>query len=267
MGSKARIGYGEGAVGSKEAGMREGNPTIDPAEVARFDALGAQWWDPKGKMAPLHRMNPTRLAFLRDVLVRQFERDPRALRPLNGLGVLDIGCGGGLLSEPLARMGASVVGVDPAPGNVEVARQHAQDSGLSIVYRTDTAEQLAAAGDRFDVVVALEVVEHVADVNAFLRAITALVAPGGVLVLSTLNRTAKSFALAIVGAEYILRWLPPGTHSWDKFITPQELEVNLGLCGFETRELIGMIFDPLAGAWKLSPDTDVNYTLVAMRAG
>ncbi|MDI4664893.1 bifunctional 2-polyprenyl-6-hydroxyphenol methylase/3-demethylubiquinol 3-O-methyltransferase UbiG [Xanthobacter autotrophicus] len=243
------------------------NATVDPAEVARFDALGAQWWDEKGKMAPLHAMNPARLAFLRDALVRHFGRDARALRPLKGLSILDIGCGGGLLSEPLARMGGHVTGIDPAPGNVAIARAHAAASGLSIDYMPVTAEELAARGARFDVVVALEVVEHVADVSLFVRTAGRLVAEGGVLVLSTLNRTARSFALAIVGAEYVLRWLPPGTHRWEKFITPEELEATLAAAGFAAREKVGLAYEPLSGDFHLTGDLSVNYFLVAEREG
>ncbi|MFG1332598.1 bifunctional 2-polyprenyl-6-hydroxyphenol methylase/3-demethylubiquinol 3-O-methyltransferase UbiG [Xanthobacter autotrophicus] len=247
--------------------MSEMNATVDPAEVARFDALGAQWWDEKGKMAPLHAMNPARLAFLRDALVRHFSRDARALRPLKGLSILDIGCGGGLLSEPLARMGGQVRGIDPAPGNVDIARAHAAASGLTVDYEAVTAEELASRGDRFDVVVALEVVEHVADVSLFVRTAGQLVADGGVLVLSTLNRTAKSFALAIVGAEYVLRWLPPGTHRWEKFITPEELEATLAAAGFTAREKVGLAYEPLSGDFHLTEDLSVNYFMVAERVG
>lgn len=247
--------------------MSQMNATVDPEEVARFDALGAQWWDVKGKMAPLHAMNPARLAFVRDALVRHFGRDDRSLRPLKGLSLVDIGCGGGLLSEPLTRLGAHVTGIDPAPGNIEVARAHADASGLAIDYRAVTAEELAEAGARFDVVVALEVVEHVADVGLFIRTAGRLVAEGGVLVLSTLNRTARSFALAIVGAEYILRWLPPGTHRWDKFITPEELEASLAAAGFAAREKAGLAYEPLSGDFRLTEDLSVNYFLVASREG
>lgn len=247
--------------------MSEMNATVDPAEVARFDALGAQWWDEKGKMAPLHAMNPARLAFLRDALVRHFSRDARALRPLKGLSILDIGCGGGLLSEPLARMGGQVRGIDPAPGNVDIARTHAAASGLAVDYEAVTAEELASRGDRFDVVVALEVVEHVADVSLFVRTAGQLVADGGVLVLSTLNRTAKSFALAIVGAEYVLRWLPPGTHRWEKFITPEELEASLAAAGFTAREKVGLAYEPFSGDFHLTEDLSVNYFMVAERVG
>lgn len=238
--------------------------TIDAAELARFEALGETWWDPKGPMAPLHAINPIRLGFLRDVMVRHFSRDARSLRPLTGLRILDIGCGGGLLSEPLTRMGATVTGIDPAPGNVDVARLHAQASGLSIDYRAVPAEDLVAAGETFDVVLALEVVEHVADVALFVRQAGRLVAPNGLFLGSTLNRTAKSFALAIVGAEYVLRWLPRGTHSWDKFVTPDEFEAVLVAAGLEVTERAGLSFDPLAGRWSLSGDLDVNYFLAAI---
>ncbi len=241
--------------------------TIDAAEVARFEALGEEWWDAKGPMAPLHAINPVRLAFLRDVLVRRFGRDGRGLRPLKGLRVLDIGCGGGLLSEPLARMGADVTGIDPAPGNVDVARLHAGRSGLHIDYRAVPAEDLVAAGETFDVVLALEVVEHVADVGLFIRQAARLVGPGGLFVGSTLNRTGKSFALAIVGAEYVLRWLPRGTHRWDRFVTPDEFEAVLAAAGLAVTEKAGLSFDPLRGQWALSGDLDVNYFLVAETAG
>ena len=241
--------------------------TIDAAEVARFEALGEEWWDARGPMAPLHAINPVRLAFLRDVLVRRFGRDGRGLRPLKGLRVLDIGCGGGLLSEPLARMGADVTGIDPAPGNVDVARLHAGRSGLDIDYRAVPAEDLVAAGETFDVVLALEVVEHVADVGLFIRQAARLVGPGGLFVGSTLNRTGKSFALAIVGAEYVLRWLPRGTHRWDRFVTPDEFEAVLAAAGLTVTEKAGLSFDPLRGQWALSGDLDVNYFLVAETAG
>lgn len=246
--------------------MTEEHTTIDPSEVARFEALGEEWWDPKGKMAPLHAINPVRLSYLRDVLVRHFGHDPRSLRPLKGLRIIDIGCGGGLLSEPLARMGAQVTGIDPAPGNVDVARLHAQGSGLAIDYRAATVEEVGAAGETFDAVLSLEVVEHVADVGLFVRQAARLVGPGGVFIGSTLNRTAKSFALAIVGAEYVLRWLPRGTHRWDRFVTPEEFEAVLAAAGLEATERLGLVFDPLGGQWRLSADMDVNYFIVAVPA-
>ncbi|MFG1263477.1 bifunctional 2-polyprenyl-6-hydroxyphenol methylase/3-demethylubiquinol 3-O-methyltransferase UbiG [Xanthobacter aminoxidans] len=245
--------------------MPQMNATVDPEEVSRFEALGAQWWDVKGKMAPLHAMNPARLAFLRDTLVRHFSRDARALRPLKGLSLVDIGCGGGLLSEPLSRMGADVTGIDPAPGNVDIARAHAAQSGLTVTYAAETAEALAERGARFDVVVALEVAEHVADVGLFVRTAGRLVADGGVLVLSTLNRTPKSFALAIVGAEYVLRWLAPGTHRWEKFVTPEELEATLASAGFAAREKVGLAYEPFSGDFRLTEDLSVNYFMVAER--
>ncbi len=197
--------------------------TIDPDEVARFDRLAREWWDPNGPMRPLHRLNPLRLQYVRDEACRRFGRDWRQARPLEGLAALDVGCGGGLLSEPLARLGATVVGLDPAPTNIAVARRHAERSDLAIDYREEEVEDVARRGERFDLVLAMEVVEHVADVPAFVGACCRAVKPGGLLVMSTLNRTLRAYALAIVGAEYILGWLPRGTHRWEKFVTPDEL--------------------------------------------
>src|SRR5919112_6695941 len=197
--------------------------TIDEAEVARFSALAAEWWDARGKMAVLHKFNPVRLAYIRDAACRRFERNPKQLDCLKGLRILDIGCGGGILSEPLARLGGNVLGADPAEKNIAAAKLHAEQSGLSIDYRVTTAETLADAGERFDVVLAMEVVEHVADVKLFVERCAEMVNPGGLMIAATINRTLKSFALAIVGAEYVLRWLPRGTHSWDKFVRPDEL--------------------------------------------
>ena len=199
-----------------------GSGTVDQDEVAQFSRLSGQWWDARGPMAALHKFNPVRLAYVRDRAAAHFGRDPKRLDSLAGLRMLDIGCGGGILSEPLARLGATVVGIDPSASNIAVAREHAQMSGLAIDYRSTTAEALAQTGEVFDVVLAMEVVEHVADVNLFIELVAALVKPGGLGFVATLNRTAKSFALAIVGAEYILRWLPRGTHQWDKFVTPAE---------------------------------------------
>jgi 2-polyprenyl-6-hydroxyphenyl methylase/3-demethylubiquinone-9 3-methyltransferase len=246
--------------------------SVDPDEVAKFAALAGQWWDPGGKFAPLHRLNPARLTFIRDRIAAHAGRDPLAERPLAGLSVLDIGCGGGLLCEPLARLGAQVTGIDAAEKNVAVAAHHAAEAELDIDYRHSTAETLAAealtgAGTRFDLVLNMEVVEHVADVAGFLEASAALVAPGGAMALATLNRTPKSFALAIVGAEYLLRWLPRGTHDWRRFLRPSELVAYLRAAGLETRELTGVAYNPLTGAWRLAPaDLDVNYLVFAVKA-
>jgi 2-polyprenyl-6-hydroxyphenyl methylase/3-demethylubiquinone-9 3-methyltransferase len=237
--------------------------TVDEAEVARFSRLAGQWWDPHGKMAVLHRFNPVRLAYIRDAACRRFDRDPRRLGCLGGLRILDIGCGGGILSEPLARLGAAVVGVDPAPANVAAAHLHAEKSGLAIDYRAATAEVLADAGERFDVVLAMEVVEHVADVSLFVRRCAEMVKPGGLMIAATINRTVKSFALAIVGAEYVLRWLPRGTHRWDRFVTPNELEIAMTEGGMRLAGETGVIYHPLADRWQLSSDMDVNYMLTA----
>jgi len=239
------------------------SPTVDAAEVARFSALAATWWDPRGKMAPLHKLNPVRLGYIRDAACQQFGRNPKRIDCLTGLRILDIGCGGGILSEPLARLGAAMVGADPAATNIEVATRHAAESGLAIDYRATTAEALSAAGERFDVVLAMEVVEHVADVDLFVRRCADMVNPGGLMVAATLNRTVKSFTLAIVGAEYILRWLPVGTHQWDKFITPAELETMLEEAGLRVIGDSGVVYVPFADRWRLSDDTDVNYMLVA----
>jgi 2-polyprenyl-6-hydroxyphenyl methylase/3-demethylubiquinone-9 3-methyltransferase len=239
--------------------------TVDDAEVARFAALAGEWWDPRGKMAPLHKFNPVRLAYIRDAACRQFGRDAKRVDCLSGLRILDIGCGGGLLAEPLARLGGAVVGADPAQKNIAAARLHAADSGLTIDYRATTAEALAEAGERFDIVLAMEVVEHVADVGLFVRLTAEMVKPGGLMIAATLNRTVKSFALAIVGAEYILRWLPRGTHQWDKFVTPNELEAALALGGLKVIDETGVIYNPLADHWRLAADMDVNYMLTAER--
>jgi 2-polyprenyl-6-hydroxyphenyl methylase/3-demethylubiquinone-9 3-methyltransferase len=239
--------------------------TIDPAEVARFEALAETWWDPNGSMKVLHKFNPVRLAYIRDEACRRFGRDPRSPRSLEGLTILDVGCGGGVLSEPLARLGARVTGLDPAPTNVSVARLHAERAGLAVDYRNETVEAVAARGEAFDLVLAMEVVEHVADVQAFVNACVAAVKPGGCLAMATLNRTLRSFALAIVGAEYVLGWLPRGTHEWDKFVTPEELTAAIETAGFAVDSLTGVAYNPLRDSWSLSRDTAVNYMLLASR--
>jgi 2-polyprenyl-6-hydroxyphenyl methylase / 3-demethylubiquinone-9 3-methyltransferase len=240
--------------------------TVDAAEIARFDELAATWWDPRGKMAPLHKFNPVRLAYIRDQAVERFGRDGKRLNCLDGLRILDIGCGGGILSEPLARLGASVVGADPSENNIAVAKQHAQTAELGIDYRCSTAEALADAGERFDLVLAMEVVEHVSDVTLFVERCAEMVKSGGLMIVGTLNRTLASFALAIVGAEYILRWLPRGTHQWDKFVTPNELEIAMTQGGLRVIGDQGVVYNLLADRWQLSSNTDVNYMLAAERA-
>jgi len=241
--------------------------TVDPAEVARFDALARDWWDPKGPMAVLHKFNPVRLGFVRDLACERFGRDPRSLGALEGLSIVDIGCGGGVLAEPLARSGADVTGLDPAAANIAVARAHAERAGIAVDYREETIETVVAAGTRFDIVLAMEVVEHVADVDAFVASCCAAVKPGGLLVMATLNRTLKSYALAIVSAEYLLRWLPRGTHDWEKFVTPEELESRIETGGLSVFAREGVVYQPLADRWARSRDLDVNYMLAAGRAG
>jgi 2-polyprenyl-6-hydroxyphenyl methylase/3-demethylubiquinone-9 3-methyltransferase len=237
--------------------------TVDDDEIERFNALAAEWWDPRGKMAPLHKFNPVRLAYIRDQAMGRFGRDAKRIDCLKALRILDIGCGGGILSEPLARLGAVVVGVDPAEANIAAAKQHADKMELAIDYRTGTAEALADAGERFDLVLAMEVVEHVADVTLFVERCGEMVNPGGLMIVGTLNRTLKSFALAIVGAEYVLRWLPRGTHQWDKFVTPNELEIAMEQGGLKVIDEAGVIYNLFADRWQLSRDTDVNYMLTA----
>ncbi len=238
-------------------------PSVDPEEVAKFSALAEEWWDPAGKFRPLHRLNPVRLAFIRARAAARFGRDPGAA--FEDLRVLDIGCGGGLLSEPLARLGAHVTGIDASEQSVRIAALHAAGAGLDIDYRAATAEALAEAGESFDLVLNMEVVEHVADAAAFLAASAALVKPGGAMVVATLNRTPKAFALAIVGAEYVLGWLPRGTHDWRKFLRPSELAAGLRRGGLDIEEITGVAYNPLADAWRLSDDLDVNYMLFAVR--
>ncbi len=236
--------------------------TVDPAEVERFSRIADEWWDPAGKFAPLHRLNPVRIGYIRDRVAAHWRRDALSGHPLEGLSLLDIGCGGGLLSEPMTRLGARVTGVDASARNVAVASLHAERQGLAVDYRQGTAEALAAEGARFDVVLALEIVEHVSDVDLFLRSCGAMVKPGGLLFLSTLNRTAKAWALAIVGAEYVLGWLPRGTHDWKKFLKPSEVARGLRAGGIEIDDIVGVVYSPLGRQWSLNRgDLDVNYML------
>ena len=245
---------------------KPGQVTIDPDEVAKFTAMADDWWNPHGQFKPLHKFNPTRLAYIRDRLCKEFERDPHSDTPLAGLRLLDIGCGGGLLSEPMARLGADVLGADAAEANIKTASLHAAAQGLGIDYRAITAEELCAAGEKFDCILNMEVIEHVADPAAFIDACAGMLKPGGVMFLATLNRTMKSFALAIVGAEYVLRWLPRGTHDWQKFITPNELEVMNAKAGLDIVSSTGVSFNPLSDRWSLSGDMGVNYMAVAKPA-
>ncbi len=247
------------------AGSRVAASTVDAAEVARFDEQAPNWWDEQGPMRMLHRLNPVRLAYIRDWAVDHFDRDEKDLRCLSGLHILDIGCGAGVLSEPLARLGGTVLGIDPSTENIEAARRHAAATETEIEYRVGTAEALADTGARFDMVLAMEVVEHVADVDLFVRRAADMVRPGGLLFVSTINRTLRSFALAIVAAEYILGWLPRGTHRWEKFITPEELGDALRRAGLRRRGSTGVIYNILNDEWQLSPDMAVNYMIVAAR--
>lgn len=238
--------------------------TVDDAEVARFSAIADEWWDVRGKFAPLHRLNPVRIEYLKSQIIRHFSRDGTAATPFNNLSLVDIGCGGGLMAEPMARLGAKATGIDASETNIKVATLHAEKAGLHIDYRATTAEDLAHSGATFDIVMALEIIEHVADVNLFYDALAALVKPGGLLILSTLNRTPKSYALGIIGAEYVLRWVPRGTHSWRKFIRPSEMAEALARRGYAVSDTTGLTFSPLSGKFLLNPkDLDVNYLLTA----
>ena len=239
--------------------------SVDEAEIAKFAALAEQWWDPSGKFAPLHKFNPVRLGFIRDTASAHFGRDARALVPFEGLTLLDIGCGGGLLSEPMARLGFAVLGVDASDRNVKTAAAHAAATGTSLRYRTGRAEELAREGQSFDVVLNMEVVEHVADLGAYLEACAKLVRPGGLMFVATINKTLKALALAKIGAEYVLGWLPRGTHDWTRFVEPARLERLLADNALEPVKKQGVAFDPLSWQWRLSSDTDVNYMVVARK--
>ncbi len=245
----------------------DSSASVDSDEIAKFSAIAEEWWEPKGKFRPLHKLNPTRLAFIRDHILRHFDLPANKAQPLEGLKLLDIGCGGGLLSEPLTRLGAEVTGVDASQRNISVASVHAKEMGLQINYRATTAEALAEEEKQFDVVLNMEVIEHVADVDSFLEASAQLLKPGGLMILATLNRTPKSFAFAIVGAEYLLRWLPRGTHDWKRFLRPSELAHGLQAAGLDVKEATGVVYNPVDGGWRLDRrDLDVNFMMVAAKS-
>ncbi|MFT3674189.1 bifunctional 2-polyprenyl-6-hydroxyphenol methylase/3-demethylubiquinol 3-O-methyltransferase UbiG [Aestuariivirga sp.] len=238
-------------------------PSLDPAEVEKFSKMAAEWWNPKGKFGVLHVFNPVRLDYIKEQVTARLGRDPLARQPFEGLRILDIGCGGGLLCEPMARLGARVVGVDPSEKNIKTASVHSQEMGLDIDYRVGLAEDLARAGETFDVILNMEVIEHVADPAAYTQACVSMLKPGGLMFVATINRTGKAFALAIVGAEYVLGWLPKGTHQWEKFITPDELKGWLSANGAVVKDESGVSYHPLANTWRRSRDMGVNYMLVA----
>lgn len=240
--------------------------TLDAEEVRRFSRIAAEWWDPIGKFRPLHQIGPPRLSFIRNAAVEHFRKDANSLRPLAGLTALDIGCGGGLVSEPLCRMGAKVTGIDPSERNIAIAKSHAEPQQLAIDYRAERVEDLAAAGEMYDIVTCLEVVEHVPDVGKFIAECARVVRPGGLVVFSTLNRTFKSWALAIVGAEYVLGWLPRGTHQWDRFVTPDEMAGYASAAGLTAPRFEGITYNPFQDQWSLAADTDVNY-MVSLAKG
>jgi 2-polyprenyl-6-hydroxyphenyl methylase/3-demethylubiquinone-9 3-methyltransferase len=243
--------------------------SVDPEEIKRFSRIADEWWDPQGKFKPLHALNPARIAYIRDRILEHFQRPGvrgQGSGVFEGLTLIDIGCGGGLISEPMARLGATTTGIDAGEKNIHVAALHAEQSGLAITYRAIPAETLAAEGTQFDVVLALEIIEHVADVTAFLHAVTTLVKPGGLLIMSTLNRTAKSYVMAILGAEYVLRWLPVGTHSWKKFLRPSELASALRAQGLVIGDMAGLVLNPLKMQWEINArDLDVNYLITATK--
>lgn len=243
-----------------------GDATLDPSEVERFSKLAAQWWDPAGKFRPLHQIGPPRLSFIRDHAIAHFGREAKSLKPFAGLKALDIGCGGGLIAEPLTRMGAAVTAIDPSERNIAIAKGHAAPQGLDIDYRAVRVEDLAAAGETFDLVTCLEVVEHVPDVPAFIAECARVVKPGGIIFLSTINRNMKAWALAIVGAEYVLRWLPKGTHQYERLVTPEELTRACTNAGLTAPHMEGMTYNPFADTWNRHPtDIDVNYLAVSTK--
>ncbi len=240
--------------------------TVDAAEVEKFSRMAAEWWNPDSKFKPLHKFNPVRLSFIKSRACAHFGLDPKTSEPFAGLRLLDIGCGGGLLCEPMARLGATIVGVDPSETNVKVASLHAEQSGLEIDYRQATAEDLQAAEETFDIVLNMEVVEHVADVDVYLTECSAMVRPGGLMFVATINRTLKALALAIVGAEYVLRWLPRGTHQFDKLVRPDEIRDPVLRSGLSIIDETGVAYNPLSDQWRLTEDMDVNYMMLAARS-
>lgn len=245
--------------------MTAAAPSLDPSEVEKFSRLAAEWWNPKGKFGVLHVFNPVRLQFIKEQVCARLDRDPLERQPFAGLRFLDIGCGGGLLTEPMARLGATITGVDPSEKNIKTASVHAAELGLVIDYRVGTAEDLAAAGETFDVILNMEVIEHVTDPAAFTATCAAMLKPGGLMFVATLNRTFKSFGLAIVGAEYVLGWLPRGTHQWEKFIAPAELRGWLDANGVPVKDETGVTYSPFTREWRRSRDMDVNYMVVGQR--
>lgn len=243
----------------------EFSPSVEPAEVDKFSRLAAEWWDPNGKLAVLHKFNPLRLKYIREQVTARFSRDPFVRQPYQGIDFLDIGCGGGLLSEPIARLGGNVTGIDPSEENIRIAALHAEEQHLAIDYRVATAERLSAEGRQFSVILNMEVVEHVRDPKQFISLCAAMLKPGGLMVTATISRTFKSFALAIVGAEYVLGWLPKGTHHWESFLTPDELGSYLAAAGLKPVDRVGVVYNPFSGEWQRSVDTDVNYMMLASR--
>lgn len=257
-------------MASKETGVSATSPeaatTVDPAEIEKFSRLAAEWWDPNGKFKPLHRFNPVRLAYIRDAACAHFGREGRARAPLSGLKLLDVGCGGGLVAEPMRRLGAEVVGVDASERNIGTARRHAEDQGLDIDYRAARVEALAASDEAaFDIVLNLEAVEHAADAGLFLEKSAILVRPGGLMVIATINRTLKAFALAKIGAEFVLGWLPRGTHDPRKFVKPEEIDGPLARAGLTVTARAGVVYDPFGDVWRLSDDLAVNYMVTATK--
>ncbi|WEK04666.1 MAG: bifunctional 2-polyprenyl-6-hydroxyphenol methylase/3-demethylubiquinol 3-O-methyltransferase UbiG [Candidatus Devosia phytovorans] len=237
--------------------------TINDAEVAKFTAMAEEWWDPKGKFKPLHKFNPVRLGYIREYLLSHFGRDGNDMRPFAGLNILDVGCGGGLLCEPLARLGATVTGIDAAERNIAIAKIHAEQSGLDIAYEATTSEALAAKGQKYDLVLNMEVVEHVDNVPLYMKSCADLVRPGGLTLTATLNRTLRAKLFAVFGAEQVLRWLPKGTHDWNKFLTPEEIKTLLTRNGLRVIHETGVVFHPIGDEWRRSSDMAINYMIMA----